>query len=104
MPMLAEAYSRNKVLDQAQRRIQTTERSYRQTLKQIRQMQKEDQGAREKEAHRKRDQEMIERARAEASAQVRRAAARQVEAETGLIYVEEEDAFYPRDPKDAAPK
>jgi hypothetical protein len=101
---MAEAYSRNKVLDQAQRRIQTTERSYRKTLKQIRQIQKEDQEAREKEAHRKRDQEMIERARAEASAQVRRAAARQVEAETGLIYVEEENASYPRDPEDVDPK
>jgi hypothetical protein len=67
-------------------------------------MQKKDQEAREKEAHRKRDQEMIERARAKATAEVRRAAARQVEAETGLIYVEEEDDFYPRDPEETAAK
>jgi len=97
---LGEAYGRNPRLDQVERRIQTTERSYRQALKQIRQMQKEDQ----EEASRKRDQERIAKTRAEARAQVRRAAARQVEAETGLIYVEEEDAFYPPDPKDEDPR
>jgi hypothetical protein len=42
---LAEAYSRNPVLDQALRRIQATERSYRQTLNQIRQIRQDEQEA-----------------------------------------------------------
>jgi hypothetical protein len=43
---MAEAYSRNPMLDQVQRRIQTTERHFRQNLKLLQQMQKEDMDAR----------------------------------------------------------
>jgi hypothetical protein len=99
---LLEAYGRNKALDQVQRRIQTTERSYRQTLKQIREIQKEDQEAREKEASRKKDQETIAWARAEARPQVRAGAAGQVRAEMGSFYPDEKDAGYLPYPEDAS--
>ena len=101
---VAEAYSRNKVLDQVQRRIQTTERHFRQTLKQLRQIRKEDEEAQEKEARRKKVQEMIDNARAQARARVRAAAARQVEAEMGSFLSGEEDLGYPPDREDTEPK
>ena len=68
-PDLSGAYSQNPLLDQVMRRIQTTERSHRATLRQIMQIQKDERERREKEAYEQRMtaayQRAVEQARAE---------------------------------------
>jgi uncharacterized coiled-coil DUF342 family protein len=60
---LGEAYSRNPPLDQAQRRIQSTERSYRQNLKKIQQIREAEAKAAHLEARKRRVKDIYQRLR-----------------------------------------